>query len=61
MKGRLMVCPGEVRLTVHPPISTETVQRREVIEFGDRVRAIVVRGVDEQEAAARNVSSSEVR
>jgi uncharacterized damage-inducible protein DinB len=39
MKGRLMVCPGEVRLTVHPPISTETVQRREVIEFGDRVRA----------------------
>ena len=60
-KGRLMVCPGDVQLTVHAPISTETVQRGEVIEFGDRVREVVVRGVDEQEAAARNASPAEVR
>jgi len=61
-KGRLMVCPGDVQLTVHAPISTETVQRGEVIEFGDRVREVVVRGVDEQEAAARrNAPPAEVR
>jgi 1-acyl-sn-glycerol-3-phosphate acyltransferase len=60
-KGRLMVCPGEVQLTVHAPIATETVQRGEVIAFGDQVREVVVRGVGEQEAAARNTSPAEVR
>jgi 1-acyl-sn-glycerol-3-phosphate acyltransferase len=60
-KGRLMVCPGAVQLTIHAPISTETVQRTDVIAFGERVRAVVVRGVDEQEAAVRDGSRAEVR
>jgi 1-acyl-sn-glycerol-3-phosphate acyltransferase len=40
-KGRLMVCPGEVRLTVHEPIPTTGVAREQVLEFADRARRIV--------------------
>lgn len=40
-KGRLMVCPGEVRVTVHEPIATAGVQRQDVIVFAARVREIV--------------------
>lgn len=40
-KGRLMVCPGEVRLTVHEPISTADISRNEVMGFAERVRAVV--------------------
>jgi 1-acyl-sn-glycerol-3-phosphate acyltransferase len=40
-KGRLMVCPGTVRVTIHEPLSTSGVDRRQVIEFAERVRAIV--------------------
>jgi 1-acyl-sn-glycerol-3-phosphate acyltransferase len=60
-KGRLMVCPGDVQVMIHAPISTETVQRTDVIEFGERVREVVVGGVDKQEAAARDGSGAEVR
>jgi 1-acyl-sn-glycerol-3-phosphate acyltransferase len=49
-KGRLMVCPGDVRLTVHPPIPTAGVTRHQVSEFSERVRAIVRSGVDEPPA-----------
>ena len=40
-KGRLMVQPGRVRLTIHAPVSTAGVGRAQVIEFAERIRAIV--------------------
>ena len=40
-KGRLMVCPAEVELTVHPPIATAGVARDQVLTFANRVREIV--------------------
>jgi 1-acyl-sn-glycerol-3-phosphate acyltransferase len=40
-KGELMVCPGDVRVTVHPPIPTAGVNREDVLEFTARVQAIV--------------------
>jgi 1-acyl-sn-glycerol-3-phosphate acyltransferase len=47
LKGRLMVCPGEVRVTVHEPIPTRGVSRDQVVELASRVRAEVRRVVDE--------------
>jgi 1-acyl-sn-glycerol-3-phosphate acyltransferase len=44
-KGRLMVCPGEVTVTVHAPIETSGVARRAVRELADRAREIVVGGM----------------
>jgi 1-acyl-sn-glycerol-3-phosphate acyltransferase len=49
-KGRLMVCPGEVVLTVHPPESTAAVTREQAPHFAERIRAIV--GEDAAEPAA---------
>jgi 1-acyl-sn-glycerol-3-phosphate acyltransferase len=46
-KGELVVRPGVVRLTIHEPIPTATVNRGEVIAFGNRVREIVRTAVDE--------------
>jgi 1-acyl-sn-glycerol-3-phosphate acyltransferase len=46
-KGRLMVCPGDVHLTIHAPIPTAGITRGEASDFGERVRAIVRSGVDE--------------
>lgn len=40
-KGRLMVRPGHVRLTVHAPIPTEGLRRDEVPALADRVRTVV--------------------
>jgi 1-acyl-sn-glycerol-3-phosphate acyltransferase len=40
-KGRLMVCPGDVQLTVHEPIPTVGVERGQVLAFADRARRIV--------------------
>jgi 1-acyl-sn-glycerol-3-phosphate acyltransferase len=40
-KGRLMVCPGDVRLTIHEPIPTLDVDREQVQTFAERVREIV--------------------
>jgi 1-acyl-sn-glycerol-3-phosphate acyltransferase len=60
-KGRLMVRPGDVQLTVHAPIPTADLQRRNLIEFGERVREIVMCGVPEVEAGARDSAPSEVR
>jgi hypothetical protein len=45
LKGRLMVCPGDVRLTVHDPISTAGVGRHGVPELAERVRAAVAGGL----------------
>lgn len=41
-KGELMVCPGEVELTIHPPMPTVGVSRDDVLAFADRVRTAVV-------------------
>ena len=46
-KGRLMVCPGRVRLTIHPPVATAGVARDQVTAFAERVREIVRSAVDE--------------
>lgn len=40
-KGRLMVCPGEVTLTVHAPISTAGMTREQAREIAERVRKVV--------------------
>jgi 1-acyl-sn-glycerol-3-phosphate acyltransferase len=47
LKGRLMVCPGDVRLTVHAPLSTEGVTREQASDFTESIRAIVREDVDE--------------
>ena len=41
LKGRVMVMPGEVVLTVHAPIETSTITREDVRGLADSVRAIV--------------------
>jgi 1-acyl-sn-glycerol-3-phosphate acyltransferase len=41
-KGRLMVCPGEVQLVVHPPVPTAGIPRDQVLALADRVRAAVM-------------------
>jgi 1-acyl-sn-glycerol-3-phosphate acyltransferase len=50
-KGRLMVCPGDVRVVVHEPIPTAGVSRDDVIAFAGAVRDIVARTAGEPEAA----------
>jgi 1-acyl-sn-glycerol-3-phosphate acyltransferase len=46
-KGRLMVCPGDVTVTVHEPIDTTGIGRDSVRELADRIRGIVREHVDE--------------
>jgi 1-acyl-sn-glycerol-3-phosphate acyltransferase len=46
-KGRLMVCPGEVTVTVHDPIDTSGIGRDGVRELAERVREVVRQAVDE--------------
>ena len=46
-KGQLMVCPGDVTLTIHEPIATAGATREQAMEFAERVRTIVREGVDE--------------
>jgi 1-acyl-sn-glycerol-3-phosphate acyltransferase len=40
-KGELMVSPGEVELTIHPPVATAGLPRDQVLEFADRIRTSV--------------------
>jgi hypothetical protein len=40
-KGRLRVCPGEVRLTLHDPIPTDGLTREDARALAERVRAVV--------------------
>ena len=47
MKGGIMVCPEEVIVTVHKPMSTTGITRDRAREFAEDVRAVVRRGVDE--------------
>lgn len=44
-KGRLMVCPGEVSITIHPPIATAGITRDGARAFAERVRDIVASGL----------------
>lgn len=44
-KGRLMVCPGEVTLTLHDPIPTEGLAREDARALAERVRAVVTGAV----------------
>ena len=43
-RGRLMVCPGRVTVTVHEPIETSGVPRDTVREFSARVHDVVASG-----------------
>jgi 1-acyl-sn-glycerol-3-phosphate acyltransferase len=54
LKNRLMTCPGQVRLTVHEPVSTEGLEPtvEEAKALATRVRAIVVADVAEADVAA---------
>ena len=44
LKGRLMVCPGEVHVTVHDPLPTSDVRREDVQRLAERVRTAVASG-----------------
>ena len=46
-KGHITVCPEEVTVTVHKPMSTQGIARERAREFADEVRAVVRREVDE--------------
>jgi 1-acyl-sn-glycerol-3-phosphate acyltransferase len=46
-KGRLLVCPEEVVVTVHAPMATTGISREQAREFAEQVREVVRRGVDE--------------
>jgi 1-acyl-sn-glycerol-3-phosphate acyltransferase len=47
MKGHIVVCPEEVTVTVHKPMSTTGISREQAREFAEKVRSVVRRGVDE--------------
>jgi 1-acyl-sn-glycerol-3-phosphate acyltransferase len=49
-KGRLMVCPGEVTLTVHAPVETADLRREHAPAFAERVRGVL--RADAEESAA---------
>jgi 1-acyl-sn-glycerol-3-phosphate acyltransferase len=44
-KGRLMVCPADVRVVVHPAIATSGLTRDDARALADRVRAVVASGL----------------
>ena len=60
-KGRVMVCPGKVRVTVHEPIPTAGIGRPDVIAFGNKVRDVVRLGVDEPAASRRDAPAAGMR
>ena len=45
LKGRLMTCPGDVTVTVHPPVPTTGLTREDARGLAERVREIVTGGV----------------
>ena len=55
-KGRLMVCPGDVRVTVHEPRPTAGLSREDVIAFANAVRETVRSAVDEPALAGPDVA-----
>ena len=47
LKGRLMVQPGDVSVTIHPPIVTERISREQARDFAEQVRDVIRRDADE--------------
>ena len=47
LKGRLMTCPGHVRVEIHEPVETQGLTRADARELAARVREIVAGGVGE--------------
>jgi 1-acyl-sn-glycerol-3-phosphate acyltransferase len=47
LKGRLMTCPGDIRITIHEPIPTDGTTRTQARALAERVREVVRRDVDE--------------
>lgn len=47
MKGRLMVCPEAVTVTIHPPIATIGITREQARSFAEQVREVIRRDADE--------------
>jgi 1-acyl-sn-glycerol-3-phosphate acyltransferase len=61
-KGRLMVCPGDVRVVVHDPVPTAGVPREDVIALAARVREVVERDVlPDVPLSARGATHPEMR
>jgi 1-acyl-sn-glycerol-3-phosphate acyltransferase len=48
MKGRLMTCPGHVKVTIHPPIETAGMTRADARGLAERTKAIVDSGMPDQ-------------
>ena len=46
-KGRMMVCRGDVQLTIHDPIETTDVSRDGVRNLAEQVRAAVISGMSD--------------
>jgi 1-acyl-sn-glycerol-3-phosphate acyltransferase len=46
-KGHIMVCPEEVTVTVHQPMSTTGISRERARDFAEQVRSVIRQGVDE--------------
>ena len=51
-KGHLMVCPEEVTVTVHKPLSTTGITRERARDFAEQVRSVVRQDVDEPPRAS---------
>jgi 1-acyl-sn-glycerol-3-phosphate acyltransferase len=60
LKGRLMVCPGEVTVTVHAPMTTAGITRERARQFAEDVRAVIRLSVDEPASAASAARSRAV-
>ncbi len=62
-KGRLMTCPGEVRLTIHEPISTASLAAADARRLADRAWEIVrasVESLDPDLAPPEGVPTADV-
>lgn len=57
-KGRLMVCPGEVTVTVHAPVETASLPRDAVRAVAEQVREIVRTAVSEPSGVDLNWNPS---
>jgi 1-acyl-sn-glycerol-3-phosphate acyltransferase len=46
-RGRLMVCPGHVRVTIHDPVATQGLTRADARALAGRVEAVVASAVSQ--------------
>jgi 1-acyl-sn-glycerol-3-phosphate acyltransferase len=54
-KGRLMVCPADVRVVVHPPIATTGLTREDARALADKVRAVIAAGLESEAVRRANL------